>query len=117
MMMMKNYHLYVFTQKSCPPCVRLKNYVETLTTDEQSEIDYVPFKTVSGELTSLASGFDIKKTPTLLVVSIEQSCELDDNGDEICFSFETPVERYEGANYIMENLDSLIDAYTYAHPE
>ena len=115
--MMKNYHLYVFTQKSCPPCVRLKDYVETLTTDEQSEIDYVSFKTASGELTSLAAGFGIKKTPTLLVVSIEQSCELDGNGDEICHVVETPVERYEGASYIIKSLDSLIDAYTYAHPD
>lgn len=114
---MKNYHLYVFTQKSCPPCVRLKDYVETLKSDEQSEIDYVPLKTESGELTCLASEFAIEKSPTLLVVSIEQACELDDNGDEICHVVETPVERYEGASTIIENLDSLIDAYTYAHPD
>jgi glutaredoxin len=115
--MMKNYHLYVFTQKSCPPCVRLKDYVKTLTTDEQAEIDYVPFKTASGERTVMASNYGIEKSPTLLVVSIEQACELDDNGDEICHVIESPVERYVGASHIIENLDSLIDAYTYAHPD
>ena len=39
---MKKYHIYVFEQESCPPCERLKNYVNTLTEDERAELDFVP---------------------------------------------------------------------------
>ena len=46
--MMKQYHLYVFTQDACPPCARLKNYVKTLAESERAELDFVPLKTPSG---------------------------------------------------------------------
>ena len=48
-MTMKNYHIYVFSQDSCPPCQRLKDHVKTLTEDEQAELDFVPLKTASGQ--------------------------------------------------------------------
>ena len=37
--MMKQYHIYVFTQDNCPPCTRLKDHLETLTDEEKSELD------------------------------------------------------------------------------
>ena len=43
--MMKQYHLYVFTQDHCAPCHRLKKHIKTLTDAEKSELDFVPLKT------------------------------------------------------------------------
>ena len=48
-LMMKQYHLYVFTQEACPPCIRLKDHVSNVLTDnERAELDFVPLKTPSG---------------------------------------------------------------------
>ena len=52
--MMKNYHIYVFSQDICAPCERLKSHVQTLSEDEKAELDFVPLKTASGERTALA---------------------------------------------------------------
>lgn len=115
---MKNYHIYVFTQDKCPPCVRLKDYVSTLSEADQAEIDYVPMKTASGQRTALAEELGIELTPTLVVIHEDIFCELDeDSGDEWCDRVAEPIERYVGANNIIEHLDATIDAYTYAHPE
>ena len=54
--MMKQYKLYVFTQDSCPPCHRLKKYVERLTEAEKAELDFVPLKTATGARTSACRG-------------------------------------------------------------
>ena len=35
---MKQYHIYVFTQDTCPPCQRLKEHVSTLSEAEQAEL-------------------------------------------------------------------------------
>lgn len=114
--MMKKYHLYVFTQESCPPCTRLKDHVKGLTADEQSELDFVPFKTATGGKTALAEDLGVEKTPTLVVVSLEKECE-EYEGDWYADQTEKLVQSFEGANRIIETLASTLDSYTYAHPE
>ena len=115
--MMKQYHLYVFTQDSCPPCTRLKNYVETLEESERAELDFVPLKTPSGERTALAEELAVELTPTLVVTHETISCEIASDDEEYCELEEESVERFVGASAIIENLDSTLDAYTYSHPE
>ena len=115
--MMKQYHIYVFTQDACPPCERLKNYVNTLTEDERSELDFVPLKTATGQRTALAEELSVELTPTLVVTHEDLLCSIDEDGDEFCDQQEQSVERFVGANDIIEHLGATIDAYTYAHPE
>ena len=114
---MKQYHLYVFTQDNCPPCHRLKKHVERLTKDEQAELDFVPLKTAEGTRTALAEELSVELTPTLVVTHEKVECDVDYDGVEICELEEEPVERFVGANNIIEHLSATIDAYTYAHPE
>ena len=115
--MMKQYHLYVFTQDQCAPCTRFKDYVSGLTKDEQAELDFVPFKTATGARTALAEELAVDLTPTLVVCHETVQCELDPDGDEFCDLEEESVERFVGANNIIEHLPATLDAYTYAHPE
>ena len=115
--MMKHYHLYVFTQDNCAPCTRLKEHLETLTDDERAELDLVPLKTPTGSRTALAEELQVELSPTLVVVSEEQQCQLEPDGEEYCDQVEAPVERYIGATSIITNLYSTLDAYTYSHPE
>ena len=115
---MKQYKLYVFTQDSCPPCHRLKKHVERLTEAEKAELDFVPLKTATGARTALAEELSVELTPTLVVVHETVSCDYDaELGCEFCDLEEEPVERYVGANNIIEHLQATLDAYTYAHPE
>jgi len=114
---MKTYCCYVFTQESCAPCTRLKDHVKTLTEAERAELHFVPLKTASGARTALAEELSVDLTPTLVVVHEEVSCQLDDDGDEDCDYREESVERFVGANSIIEHLQATLDAYTYAHPE
>ena len=114
---MKSYHLYVFTQDNCAPCTRLKNHVNTLTENEQAELDFVPLKTASGHPTALAEELEVEITPTLVVTHEDVLCTLDETGDEFCDFQEESVERFIGANNIIEHLQATLDAYTYAHPE
>ena len=115
--MMKQYHIYVFSQDTCAPCQRLKDHVKTLTVDEQDELDFVPLKTPQGQRTALAEELAVELSPTLVVVHETQACRLDDDGFIDCDLEEEPVERFVGANNIIEHLDATLDAYTYAHPE
>ena len=115
--MMKQYHIYVFTQESCPPCTRLKDHVKTLTEAEQAELDFVPLKTASVQRTALAEELAVELTPTLVVTHETVSCEIASDDEEYCDLEEESVERFVGANNIISALDSVIDAYTYAHPE
>ena len=103
--MMKQYHLYVFTQDACPPCTRLKNYVETLEENERAELDFVPLKTASGQRTALAEELAVELTPTLVVCHETVSCDITEDGDEYCDLEEETVERFVGASAIIENLD------------
>jgi hypothetical protein len=114
---MKLYQLYVFTQDSCPPCARLKDYINTLTEAEQAELKIVPFKAPNGSPTALASDFEVASTPTLIVCHEDLVCALDDSGDEWCDGQESLVESVVGANKIISALPSILDAYTYAHPD
>ena len=114
---MKQYHLYVFTQDQCAPCTRLKDFVSGLTKDEQAELDFVPLKTPAGARTALAEELAVDLTPTLVVCHETVQCELDPDGDEFCDLEEESVERFVGANNIIEHLQATLDAYTYAHPE
>ena len=116
--MMKQYHLYVFSQDGCGPCDRLKTHVQTLTDQERAELDFVPLKTASGERTALAEGLSVDLTPTLVVVHETISCDYSpEDGYEFCDLQEESVERFVGANSIIEHLPATLDAYTYAHPE
>ena len=116
--MMTQYHLYVFTQDGCAPCNRLKDHVETLTENEKSEIDFVPLKTPAGARTALAEELSVELSPTLVVVHETVHCDYDsDLGYEFCDLEEESVERFVGANNIIEHLQATLDAYTYAHPE
>ena len=116
--MMKQYHLYVFTQDSCAPCTRLKDHVKTLTDSEKAELDFVPLKTPTGQKTALAEELSVELSPTLVVVHETVSCDYDaEAGYEFCDLEEESVERFVGANNIIEHLQATLDAYTYAHPE
>ena len=116
--MMKQYHLYVFTQESCPPCQRLKDHIETLSPTEKAELDLVPLKTPTGSRTALAEELNVELSPTLVVVHESIHCDFDElYGYEFCDLEEESVERFVGANAIIEHLDATIDAYTYAHTE
>ena len=114
--MMKSYELYCFTQPNCPPCERLKAHVSCLTEAQQASLHYVPLRAPNGNFTALAEELEVTKTPTLVVTYEGLSCRLDEDGDEDCSYTEEPVERFIGANAIIEHLDSVIDAYTYANP-
>ena len=111
--MMKQYHLYVFSQDGCAPCNRLKEHVETLTEAEQAELDFVPLKTATGSRTALAEELSVELTPTLVVAHETVSCDYDPHlGYEFCDLEEEPVERFVGANNIIEHLQATLDAYT-----
>ena len=110
--------MYVFTQDGCPPCTRLKDHIQTLTDEERAELDFVPLKTATGERTALAEELAVELTPTLVVAHESVQCDYDpDMGYEFCDFEEETVERFVGANNIIEHLDATLDAYTYAHPE
>lgn len=113
---MKTYQIYIFSQDGCGPCSKLKNYITTLPEADQKELHFVPLRHEE-DYTPLAVQFEVTLTPTLLVVHEEQHCKLELDGDEYCDPVEIEVERFVGAQSIIENLDSTIDAYTYAHPE
>ena len=115
--MMKHYHIYVFSQDNCPPCARLKEHVSGLTEAQRAELDFVPLRAPNGNLTCLAEELKVELTPTLVVVDEEVQCHIEDDGFEDCDYVEEPVERFVGANNIIEHLDATIDAYTYANPE
>ena len=113
---MKQYHIYVFSQDGCAPCQRLKEHVKTLTEDEQAELDFVPLK-VDGERTTLATELSVELSPTLVVVHETIHCDYSpEDGYEFCDLEEESVERFVGANNIIEHLSATLDAYTYAHP-
>ena len=115
--MMKQYHIYVFTQEHCSPCYRLKQHVKRLTEAEQAELDFVPLKTAYGDRTALAEELQVDLTPTLVVAYEGKQCDIDEDGEEFCDLEETAVERFVGANSIIEHLQATLDAYTYAHPD
>ena len=115
--MMKQYHLYVFTQDQCAPCEKLKKHVQSLSEAERAELDFVPLKTASGQRTALAEELAVELSPTLVVTHEDLICAIDEMDEEFCDFTEESVERFVGANSIIEHLQATLDAYTYAHPE
>ena len=113
---MKTYSLYVFTQPNCPPCERLKAHVSCLTPAQQASLEYVPLRASNGNYTCLAEDLEVTLTPTLVVAHEGVQCKLDEDGDEDCDYTEEAVERFVGANAIIDGLDSVIECYTYANP-
>ena len=78
----------------------------------------VPLKTAAGTRTALAEELNVELTPTPMVVHESVHCDYDpDMGYEFCELEEKSVERFVGANNIIEHLQATLDAYTYAHPE
>ncbi len=113
---MKSYCLYLFTQPNCPPCERLKAHVSSLTEAQQAVLHYVPLRAPNGNFTALAEELGVELTPTLVVTYEGLNCEIDTDGDEFCDYTEEPVERFIGANAIIDGLDDTIACYTYANP-
>ena len=113
---MNTYELYVFTQPNWPPWDRLRADVSCRTPSQQSALHYVPLRAPNGNYTALAEELEVELTPTLVVAYEGLHCKIDADGDEDCDYTEEPVERFVGANAIIENLDSTIDASTYANP-
>ena len=115
--MMKNYHIYVFTQDACPPCARLKDHCKTLADNEKAELDFVPPK--QRQVSEQRWPKSLPSTlPTLVVTHETLVCDIDgDTDEEFCDQFEESVERIVGANNIIKGLQSTLDAYTYAHTE
>ena len=87
-----------------------------LTEAQRASLHYVPLRAPNGERTALAEALEVELTPTLVVTYEGLSCKLDEDGDEDCDYTEEPVERFVGANAIIEGLDSVIECYTYANP-
>ena len=114
--MMKQYELYVFTQPNCAPCERLKAHVSSLTEAQRAALHYVPLRAPNGNYTALAEELSVELTPTLVVTYEGLQCHVDADGDEDCDYTEEAVERFIGANAIIEHLDATIEAYTYANP-
>ena len=114
--MMKQYELYVFSQPGCSPCEKLKAHVSCLTEAQQASLHFVPLRAPNGQLTALAEELEVELTPTLVVAYEGLQCRIDADGDEDCDYTEEPVERFIGANAIIEHLDATIEAYTYANP-
>ena len=111
---MKNYHIYLFTQDACPPCVLVKKHIESLPDGQRQELDVVPMKVASGQRTALAEELDIQLTPTLVVCHEDLLCDGEIDGDEFLSQLEVPVERIVGANNIIASLQDTLAAYTYA---
>jgi len=111
---MKNYHIYLFTQDACNPCVLLKKHIDSLPEGQQQELDVVPMKVASGQRTALAEELDIQLTPTLVVCHEDLLCDGEIDGDEFLSQREVPVERIVGAINIIASLQDTLAAYTYA---
>ena len=109
---MKQYQIYLFTKPECPPCIRLKSWLETLPKDFTKEVKMIE----RSSNPSLFEQFDVTLHPTMVVSHVDLKCELSD-GDEFCSQCESIVEKVEGANNIIETLDATISAYTYADHE
>ena len=119
---MKNYQLYVFTQKGCAPCEKLAAHLATLSPEEQQEINVVPMRMETRTQripprTDLAKQFKVMKSPTLVIAYPQVICAMAQGEDEWCEEFEVPVEKIEGAKAIIKALSHTLADYTYAHTE
>jgi len=113
---MKNYQLYVFTQKGCKPCERLAAHLKTLSSAERQEITIVPMR-LTEQRTELAKKFNVMKSPTLVIAYPQVICSMAQDEDEWCEEFEVPVEKIEGAKAIIKALSHTLHDYTYVNSE
>ena len=109
---MTNVSLFLFTQENCPPCYRLKKFIQTLPSEQQDAIEVLNFKTATGSRTALAEELDIEFTPTLVVANEQLVCELpDDNDYEDCDITTDAIETVVGGQNITTALPGIIDNY------
>ena len=113
---MKNYSIYIFSSKECPPCQRLNSFINTLPSEQIASLQVVPMKTESGTLTALAEECSVSLTPTLVAVHHDVVCEQSDD-EEWCDQSMEIVETIVGATNIITALPSTISAYTYTEAE
>ena len=78
-----------------------------LSNDEMAEV-----------IADLSHSLNMRENPIIAESETEaESDESDSDDEEYCDLEEESVERFVGSNNIISALDSVIDAYTYAHPE
>ena len=102
--MVKQYCLAIFTQNECKPCLDLKDHVASLPKDQQSVLEFYPFKTVRGDLSPWAAELGITMTPTLVVLHDDKG-----EGDDLT----KPIEMIVGCKAIKAALPATISDYTY----
>tara|TARA_B100001094_G_scaffold55457_1_gene50982 strand:+ start:4299 stop:4640 length:342 start_codon:yes stop_codon:yes gene_type:complete len=108
---MTDISLLVFTQENCPPCYRLKEYINRLPVQQQELIEFVPLRTASGQLTALAEECHVELTPTLVVAAEHVECT-DDDGIEVCDLIDEPIETIVGGQAITIALPGVIKNYS-----
>ena len=90
--------IYLFSKKSCGPCMLVDKYLNTLNDSRQQYITYVDLEDVgstpSKENTDLAKKYGVTATPVLVAV--------DDDGE---------FESYVGGLSITQNIRKIYDKY------
>ena len=101
-----------FTQPNCPPCYRLKDFINRLPSEQREMIEFVDFKTKDGERTALAVELEVELTPTLVVADETFECsEPDEEGIRACDFIDVPIEKIVGATNITTALPGIINNY------
>lgn len=105
--------IFVFTQDNCSPCYRLKDFINTLPSEQQDAIEFVPFKAPNGQRTALAEELDVEVTPTLVVAAEEMRCtkDADDIGYWDCNIEDDAIEVIIGGQNITTALPGVILNY------
>jgi len=108
---MTDISLLVFTQDNCPPCFRLKEFINRLPCEQQELIEFVPMKTATGQRTALAEECHVERTPTLVVAAEHVECTEDEDGIEICDLIDEPIETIVGGQAITTALPGVLRNY------
>lgn len=102
----------VFTQENCPPCYRLKEFINRLPSEQSELIEFVPMKTASGQRTALAEECNVELTPTLVVAAEHIECEkADEDGIKVCDFISDPIETIVGGQAITTALPGVLNNY------
>ena len=90
--------IYLFSKKSCGPCMLVDKYLNSIKEDRKEHIIYVDLEDVgstpSEESIELARKYGVTATPVLIAV--------DDNGE---------YETYVGGMSITQNIRKIYDKY------